>query len=64
MGTWIGVVIGAFWMLMVMWFTVDGQDLNKINAACNLNGGVEKFTIEIGRTKVYCKDGAEFRIKE
>lgn len=64
MGYFLGLALGAFMGVLWMFITVSPEDLNQINTVCINNKGVEKVFVEVGRIRVYCKDGAEFTLKD
>lgn len=64
MGYLIGLALGAFMGVLWMFITISSEDLNQINTVCINNKGVEKVVVDVARTRVYCKDGAEFTLKD
>lgn len=59
-GLGLGIAMGLFWAFT----TVDAGTLDKLNTVCISNGGFDRAILEVGRNKVYCKDGAEFKLKD
>lgn len=64
MGYFLGVVLGLFTGVLWMFITVSPEELDQINTVCINNEGVEEVFVEVGRIRVYCKDGAEFTLKD
>lgn len=45
------------------WVTLPSEELEKVNQMCQSNGGIEKVRfVTLGQHKVFCKDGAEFKL--
>ena len=64
MGYFLGPALGAFMGVLWTFITVSPEELNQINTVCINNEGVEKVFVEVVRIRVYCKDGAEFTLKD
>lgn len=64
MGYFIGLVMGICLGLMWVFITFSPDDLTQINTRCINNKGIEKVVLDVARVNIYCKDGAEFTLKD
>lgn len=63
MGYFVGVVLGALWMLTMVNFHITNLDIQKFTERCSKNDGTQQVRIDISSPVVYCKDGAKFTVK-
>lgn len=55
--------LGLFNGVINAWVTLPSEELAKLNETCQSNGGIEKVRfVTLGQNKVFCKDGAEFKL--
>lgn len=55
--------LGLFNGVLNAWVTLPSEGLEKVNQSCQSNGGIEKVRfVTFGEHKVFCKDGAEFKL--
>lgn len=63
MGYFLGLFIGAIWILSMAYSDIEPKVLNRAIDVCVVNGGIEKFRSEsTGIRTAYCKNGAKFRV--
>lgn len=55
-----GAVMGVIWTFI----TLDPTNIDNINSACAVNGGIEKAVVDIMGVRVYCKNGAKFTLED
>lgn len=61
----IGYLLGIAMVTMVAFNTLHKEDLEIGLNKCQNNGGLERYISNIaGDPKVFCKDGAQFTIKD
>lgn len=55
--------LGLFNGVINSWVTLPSDELAKVNQMCQSNGEIEKVRfVTLGQHKVFCKDGAEFKL--
>lgn len=64
MGYFAGLAIGLAMGIFMSFSNVDPTELSKFNNSCASNHGFDKATIQLSKTTVSCKDGAEFRLNK
>lgn len=60
LGVIAGVVMGVVWTFI----TLNPTDIDNINSACAVNGGIEEAVVDIMSVRVYCKSGAKFTLED